>query len=297
MKPMAFSSYFGWILGLLVIAACPGICATAEKGDSKPKATSSPSQSKTEPTKSQQPTPATKSDSKPKSEPAAKPPEEKTSDDEDARKPVDLGPPLVDRPNDLKRLDPTDPVWIDPVQKQVIFQGEACKPNYGLEFLVTFPDRDYEAVISSKVMPSVVHAGLLAVGAEPGHTARFQPEFAPPTGTEIEIELRWKDKAGKVQKAPAQQWIRNVKTKQPLDVNWVFAGSGVFENEATKKMIYEGDSGDFISVLNLPTSTLDLPIRSTGALETRIFEGNTDKMPPKGTPVTLILKPKLDKTK
>ena len=40
--------------------------------------------------------------------------------------------------------------------------------------------------------PRLIHAGLLATGAKPGHPARFQPEFTPPTGTEIAIELRWK---------------------------------------------------------------------------------------------------------
>jgi hypothetical protein len=56
---------------------------------------------------------------------------------------------------------------------------------------------------------------------------------------------------------------------------------------------YLGDSGDFICVLNNPVAMLDLPILSSGAIENRLFEANTDSMPPAETPVTIILKPKL----
>jgi hypothetical protein len=140
-----------------------------------------------------------------------------------------------------------------------------------------------------------VHAGLLALGATPGHPARFEPKFEPASGTEVEIEVRWKDKAGLTQRGRAQDWVRNIRTKQPLHLNWVFAGSSFWRDESTGKQIYRADSvGDFISVLNLPTATLDLPIRSAGALEERLFEGCVERLPPERTPVTLLLKPKPD---
>ena len=94
-----------------------------------------------------------------------------------------------------------------------------------MEFFATYPNRSYEAVLSVNVRPMVVHAGLLPVGAEPGHPVSFQPKFSPPTGTEVAIEVRWKDAKGKVQSTSAQYWIRNIKTKKALDTNWVFAGS------------------------------------------------------------------------
>ena len=146
----------------------------------------------------------------------------------------------------------------------------------------------------SRRKPSVVHAGLLALGAKPGHPVRFDAEFHPATGTEIAIEVRWKDDKGKVQSAAAQKWIRNMRTKEALDVNWVFAGSGFRKDPETGQQRYFGDSGDFISVSNLPTATLDLPINSTKTMESRLFEGALDQMPPAKTPVTIVLKPKLE---
>jgi hypothetical protein len=212
---------------------------------------------------------------------------------EETEKPRDLGPPLVDDLKSLKKLDPVQPVWIDAKQKQVVMVGETCRASYPLEFFTTTPGREYEAVTVVRVKPSIVHAGLLAVGAKPGSTVKFRPKYTPPTGTEIVIEVRWKDKQGKLKQAPAQQWVRNIKTKKPLDVNWVFAGSGLHKDEDTGREYYLGDSGDFISVLNLPTSVLDVPIPGSSDIESRTFEGFVDNMPPENTPVTIVLKPKV----
>ncbi len=209
------------------------------------------------------------------------------------KKPRDLGPPLVDDINALKRLVPDQPIWIDSKNKHVVIQGEVCTAGYPLEFFATYSNRSYESVTAVNVKPSIVHAALLAVGAEPGHPARFQPKFEPPTGTEVAIEVRWKDARGKLQSTPAQNWIRNIKTKKQLDpaVNWVFAGSLMMTDETTGVQYYQADSGELICVLSLPTAMLDLPIRSYGALEARSFEAFEERLPPQGTSITMLLKP------
>lgn len=210
--------------------------------------------------------------------------------------PTNLGEPLVDSPGDLRRLDVASPVWIDKNRKRVVLIGTACQAGYPLEFFATYPDRGYESVVVIYTKPSVVHAGLLALGAEPGKPVQYQPTFATPTGTEVEIDVCWNDKDGKRQQTPAQQLVRDIKTKQPLDVNWVFAGSVFWEDAATGNKSYLADRGDFITVLNLPTALLDVPIESDSALGSRLFEAFTERLPPPGTPVTLILKPKLNRT-
>jgi hypothetical protein len=209
--------------------------------------------------------------------------------EEAAKKPRDLGSPLVDNLNELKK-HPEQPVWVDAKNRQIVLLGEVCSAGYPLEFFATYPNRSYEAVLSVNVQPSVVHACLLAIGAEPGHPVKFQPKFSPPTGTEVAIEVRWKDAQGKVQSKPAQYWIRNIKTKKELDTNWVFAGSMFVTDEAGNKS-YLADSGELICVLNLQGAMLDLPMRSDSGLESRSFEAFTEHLPPLGTPTTLILKP------
>ena len=146
-------------------------------------------------------------------------------------------------PKDLKRLDPEQPVWIDLTRQAGRAPGRGLQGRISgcpLEFFATYSNRSYEAVVAVNVTPSIVHAGLLAVGAKPGHPARFQPKFEPPTGTEVAIEVRWKDAQGKVQSCPAQHWIRNIKTGKELDANWVFAGSMFVTDEAAGKKYLPG---------------------------------------------------------
>ena len=77
----------------------------------------------------------------------------------------------------------------------------------------------------------------------------------------------------------------------------MFAGSVFTKNPETGKEHYAGDSGDFVSVSNLPWATLDLPIRSTRTMESRLFEGFVENMPPAKTAVTIVFKPKIEEKK
>jgi hypothetical protein len=218
---------------------------------------------------------------------AAAEPEEKPS----APKQLDLGSPLVDDAKTLVKLDPALPVWLDKQNKKVVFLAASCRADWPLEFFATLRDRAYESVVVTDVRPSIVHTGLLLVGAKPGKPAQFDPAYTPPTGTRIDVEVRWKDKAGKVQKAPAQQWIRNIRTKKPMNVSWVFAGSGFRKDPETGRDRYLADGGDFITVLNLPTAMLDVPVESVRTMESRSYEGFVENMPAPGTPVTVVLSP------
>jgi hypothetical protein len=301
-----------WV-GLLLAAAATLLCG-CPAGEQKPE-TPEPPQTTVSRAPAAQPQPETTPAPEPAAQPqpaapataeaeAAPPPmagkaAEKPAEGQPIEKqppPAEQGEPLVDDPKSLKRLDPVAPVWIDPEHKQVVMLAEACRADYPLEFFATFRDRGYEAVVVTDVRPSVVHAGLLALGAQPGHPVSFEPTFSPAAGTEIAIEVRWRGPDGKRHTAPAQQWIRNIQTKKELDVGWVFAGSGMWKDEETGREHYQADGGDFISVLNLPGAALDLPIRSYSGLESRLFEGFVEHLPPEGTSVTVILTPKLDQS-
>lgn len=216
---------------------------------------------------------------------------------EQPEKPRDLGPPLVDNLGDLKRLEPY-PAWLDPKNKQLVILGEVCGADYPLEFFATMKDRAYESVVITEARPSVLHHVLLLLGAVAGRPSKYHWEgndlkFTPATGTEVAIEVRWKDKAGKQHQAPAQQWVRNRRTKKAVEVNWVFAGSAFWKDESGKER-YSADGGDFICVLNNPVAMLDLPIQSSSAIDDRLFETFTENIPPLGTAVTILLRPKVE---
>jgi hypothetical protein len=216
----------------------------------------------------------------------------------DDRKPVDLGPPLVKDPKGLIRLDKTRPVWLDKANRRVVMVGQICQRDAPLEmFACPRNTKEHEAIVSVDVEAQTVHAGLLVVGAKAGHPARWDPTYVPATGTEIEVTVAWKGKQGKPQTARAQDWILDVHTKKAMAHPWVFAGSGFWTDEQTGKKYYQAEGGDFICVSNFPSAMLDLPIESSQSNEALLFRAFTERIPPLGTPVTLLLRPKLEKEK
>jgi len=209
-----------------------------------------------------------------------------------ARPAADLGPPLVEKPEKLVRLDPTYPVWLDPAGKRVVMVGEICMRGGPLEmFACLRGTKEHESIVSVPTRARVVHAGLLAAGAKTGQPVAFHPEYVPATGTEIAVTVHWKDNEGKLCEARAQDWVRDIRTKKAMTHPWVFAGSGFWTDEETGTRHYQAESGDFICVSNFPSAMLDLPVPSTDQADGLLFEAFTERIPPLGTPVTVVLAP------
>ncbi|HVX58969.1 MAG TPA: YdjY domain-containing protein [Pirellulales bacterium] len=194
----------------------------------------------------------------------------------------------------LKRLDPKQPLWLDAARKRVVMVGEVCLREGQLEMLVCpRGSKEHESVLSVPVEPYKVHAALLAVGAEPGNPARFVPDYQPARGTQIDVWLFWTDEQGNRQRARAQDWVRHFGTQKSLEQSWVFGGSGFWVDETTGKKHYQAEQGDFICVSNFPTAMLDLPIESSDKAGQLAFDAFTERIPPLGTKVTIVLKPVL----
>jgi hypothetical protein len=206
-------------------------------------------------------------------------------------------PPKLPAPEGAKKLPAPDQVWVDAKQKQVLVDGYvALREGYLEMFACLAGTKEHESVIAVQSKAKTIHAALLAMGAKPGGPVQFRPEFRPPRGTEIDVEVRWLD-GGKWKSARAQQWIRDAATKQPMTQPWVFAGSYFAKDPQTGKEFYMAESGDFICVSNFSTAMLDIPIESSQANEALMFEANPDRIPQLGTPVRLVLTPKLDEKK
>jgi len=184
-------------------------------------------------------------------------------------------------------------VWIDRKLGTVMVDGYVSLREGMLEmFACPVGTKEHESIVAVYSQAQIVHAALLAVGAEVGSPVQFDPEFKPPTGTEIAIEVHWLDEEGNWQATDAQQWILDIKTQKPMTHSWVFAGSGFWKDEESGEEYYMAESGDFICVSNFSTATLDIPAESSQVNEGLMFEANAEKIPPEGTPVRLVLKPK-----
>ena len=208
---------------------------------------------------------------------------------------LDFGEPLVEGLGENERLAPKQPVWLTKDRKSVVVQSMVCQRKAPLElFACLVGSKEHESVLAVPVKAFFVHAGLLATGAEQGTPVSWDPEYRPPTGTEIEIDVLWKDEAGKIQRARAQDWVKDAKTGKAMAHPWVFAGSQMYKDEETGKEHYVADgTGELVCVSNFPSATLDVPVESSDSNEYLIFEAFTERIPPLGTPVTMVLTPKL----
>jgi len=199
---------------------------------------------------------------------------------------------------DLTPLTKNRSLFIDAKRKLVVVEGEVCLREGQLEmFACPKGTKEHESIVSIGCKALYVHAALLAVGAKKGNPVQFAPEYKPARGERIDIDILWQDKEGKKQRVRAQEWIKHVRTGKPMSYHWVFAGSGEEIDQHTGQQFYYADAGDFICVSNFSTATLDLPVESSQTNAELMFCAFTERIPPIGTKVRLVLMPRKDKGK
>lgn len=112
-------------------------------------------------------------------------------------------------PAKLQPLNKQETVLLDAVNKRLVLKGRVCLKKGTLELLCCLKQtKEHEAILSVDTKAYVVHAGLLALGAEQGKAVEFDPKFKPPTGQQIDIFVQWTDSKGKLHRVPAQELIR-----------------------------------------------------------------------------------------
>ena len=202
----------------------------------------------------------------------------------------------ADEASSIVRVTKDYDLWIDPKRKLVIVDGQICLREGMLEmFACPKGTKEHESIVSVNCKAKFVHAALMAVGAQPGKPVSFDPVYRPASGPVVEVYVLWQDEAGKKCRVRAQEWIKELKTDKLMNHSWVFVGSSVWTDETTGEKYYQADGGDFICVSNFPTAMLDLPIKSTQSNDELMFTACTERIPPLGTKVRLVLIPQLQK--
>lgn len=200
--------------------------------------------------------------------------------------------PPLEIPATWKRLGQEEEIWIDTQNKQVIIGGKVCLSEGPLEmFICPEGTKEHESIVSAKALASQVHAALIALGADPGQPASWQPEYRAAYGPSIEVEMWWMDAAGELKKASARDWIRNVNTGKAMEAQWVFGGSQIYEDPDTGQRHYLGDGGELICLSNFSTATIDLNVKSSQDNYDLLYEAYKGNVPPVGTQVYAVITP------
>jgi hypothetical protein len=220
----------------------------------------------------------------------------------------EVGEPLFENPESLVQLPGGDPVYLTPDRKSVIFLGVVCQRQTMLEMFICMRDTtEHESAIAADVRPFLIHAGLLATGAEPGLPIQANPTYLPPTGPVVDILLRWKGEEGETQEMKAQDWIRNTETGEAMTESWVWTGSYMIpprpepetpdEYHLPPQSPFAADhSGNIITVANFPSAIMDLPVASSDSNNCLSYETFAEHIPPDGTPITVVLTPRQRET-
>ena len=213
--------------------------------------------------------------------------DDETSEDEKQR-------PFMDPPENAKPLSKDGRAWIDREKNLVIVDGRIVLRKGQLEMFACTPrTKEHESIVAVECKAFVIHAGLLAVGAETGRPVIFSPEFKPPTGTQVDIYVEWKDEKDKLHRVKAQELMRDARTKKTMDLPWVFAGSGFVHNEKMGTSRYLAEDGDLVCVANFSSAMLDVPAEMSADNASLLYETYTERIPPLGWPVRLIFDPVL----
>jgi hypothetical protein len=156
--------------------------------------------------------------------------------------------------------------------------------------------REHEAILVTDARPSHVHLALMLLDLEPGQPLTWrkdddgEPQVTAPTGPRIAVSIVF-ERDGETIETPANEWIVNQETGEPMDDNiWLFCGSGFTELDGRR--VYRADvGGNLISLVNFGDDTLTRPTTTTNQNDNGMWTTNTQRIPPRDTAVRLRLRP------
>jgi hypothetical protein len=208
--------------------------------------------------------------------------------------------PKANVPVEGKRAWMGENVWLEVLPngaRRVVVAAVVCLRQGPLEQLLTRKNKkEHEAILAADADARKIHNALLVAGAKAGTPVSFDPAFKPATGTRVRVLLVY-EKGGRKVQDNARSWVRGIKSREELTSDWVFAGSVLAASplDPNGPKSYLANEGDVICLANFETAMLDLPIESSKANDETGFEAWTERVPPEGTKVSVILEPVLPK--
>jgi len=185
-------------------------------------------------------------------------------------------------------------VRVNLTSRQVSFDAEVCLREGALEFLmVHWQTKTHESILHTKAKSSHIHAGLLMLGLTAGKPARWSGRqmggmFLPPAGAGLKLKMVWKDADGKSQSVDVGEWLTGQDDREiDRPEQWIFVGSDILPDGRYWAEL----EGEVISLTNFPSAVIDVPFRSSSANDLRDICANTNKIPPLGTKVEVVITP------
>lgn len=195
-------------------------------------------------------------------------------------------------------------VKVDLQEKLIDLDAEVCLEAGMLELVGTPPQgKQHESILTLKPRPQHIHLALLMLGLKNGTPGKWVYEnnkarAVNATGDKVTLSLVY-TKDGKTVEEPIQTFIRDTKTKKPLDSSmFIFAGSTMLKNPSGGDPVYAADiDQDVISVVSKNDEVLALPVAASDSNESLEWEITPNSLPKLGTKALLRIRPVVEEKK
>jgi len=154
--------------------------------------------------------------------------------------------------------------------------------------------KTHESVVVLDCVPSGLHAGLLALGLEPGEPVEIGTDgsYRQPTGAKVEIHVAWTTIDGVEKRCRAEEWVWDQKHERAMEpAAWIFAGS--FLQKASADAASETYAANYVKSLvttyHDASSVLENPWQD--GVDDTVYYSNERVVPPVGTPITVSFAP------
>ena len=179
---------------------------------------------------------------------------------------------------------------LDKEKKTIEIDGKICLDEGALELFACMEGgKEYETVIALQGEAWQLHLSLLLLGLKPGGGPQYQGDPSQPFGDTVIIEVQWEDN-GKTIRKRAEDLMWDTKKDKTMDyVEWVFTGSRFLKDENGNDYYAANRDKSVVCVYHDPLTVIDNPLSTGGDQTTYIV--NKKLVPPKGTPIVMIIKP------
>ena len=219
----------------------------------------------------------------------------------DARDPAvdsDVSPPAVGSP---RRVEFAPGIVVLPDDHSIELESLVCLDAGYLEQIACSPHtREHESLVVMRSQPSRIHAALLLAGFEPGKPGYWTYEnevldFHPPQGAKVQVLAKYTNAAGKQVTEPIRQWIIADDGRTLPHEPWIFGGSTFEPNPESMGPgeHYVADmTGSIIGLVTFGDEIIGFSRVMADQVDVQPAEWmiNVDRIPPIGTPVTVIVK-------
>jgi hypothetical protein len=181
-------------------------------------------------------------------------------------------------------------VRIDWQRMQIELEGRIVLREGLLELFACSPrTREHESIVAVQARPLRIYQAMGLIGLAPGRPVTYDEandRFLPASGDRLVIEVRYRTPNGS-RTINIWDWMIDAKTgKPPQAREWLFCGSRKFPDD-----VFGADiDGTVVSVVDFDTTLIGLAESHSSDNALLWLAADTDKIPPLGTPCTLIIR-------